>query len=157
MSFVRQAQNFDEQNLVISQEETCIYFTTTQNIHPKQELKIGYSIMYATRHKLPYLIAPEDRSWSCFECSAAFGNSEELQKHLDIHDDIKDENIRPKKKYLKNNHKKKLVAKSNSAVKCNNCNELFIQPGKLALRQHLIEKHLCSGLDIIDQYFSLVM
>lgn len=157
MSFVRQAQNYNEQNLLISQEGNCIYFITTHNILPKQELKVGYSLIYAAQHKLPFLVAPEDKSWSCYECSAAFGNSEELQKHLDIHDDIKDENVRPKKKHLKSNHKKKLMAKSNSAVKCNDCNELFIQPGKLALRQHLIEKHLCSGLDEIDQYFSLVM
>lgn len=41
MMFVRQAMSFEEQNLVISQENNAIYFTTTTNIQPKQELKVG--------------------------------------------------------------------------------------------------------------------
>ncbi|RZC31881.1 PR domain zinc finger protein 10-like, partial [Asbolus verrucosus] len=157
MSFVRQATNYNEQNLVISQEGNALYFTTTKTILPKQELKVGYSLLYATRNKLSVLVPQVEKSWPCFECSATFASSEELQKHLNIHDDDRDENTKPRKKNLKSSKRKPVPKMNSDALKCNDCNELFIHPGKIALRQHLIEKHLCSGLDLIDQYFSFVM
>jgi hypothetical protein len=117
---------------------------------------VGYGWPYAIRHELSVLVPEEEKSWSCFECSERFATSNELQEHLNVHDVVKDENTKPRKKSLKN--KRKAVAKTGSeALQCNNCNELFVQPGKVALRQHLIEKHLLSGLDLIDQYFSSVM
>ncbi|EFA10480.2 PR domain zinc finger protein 10 isoform X1 [Tribolium castaneum] len=151
MRFIRQATNYNEQNLLITQEGNSLYFTTTRSILPKQELKVGYSVPYATRHKLSILVPEEEKSWPCYECSETFASSDELQKHLNIHDS--DEENKWKKKNLKN---KKKIPKSET-FQCNNCNELFVQPGKVALRQHLIEKHLLSGLDLIDQYFSSVM
>lgn len=40
MSFVRKAHTFEEQNLVITQENNAIYFTSTATILPKTELKV---------------------------------------------------------------------------------------------------------------------
>ncbi|KAJ3660901.1 hypothetical protein Zmor_005328 [Zophobas morio] len=155
MRFIRKATTYNEQNLLITQEGSYLYFTTTKNVLPKQELKVGYSMPYATRHKLSVLIPDEDKSWPCFECPETFSSSEELQKHLNVHDGDEEDTVK-KKKNLKNN-KKKVATKNGEALQCNNCNELFLQPGKIALRQHLIEKHLLSGLDMIDQYFSSVL
>lgn len=151
MSFVRKATDYSQQNLVISQEGGSLYFTTTRNVLPKEELKVGYSLAYANCHKLQVLKPDSDTmSWPCFECSEAFSSSADLQKHLNVHDDD-DESLKAKKKSCK-----KIVQPHNEAFKCNNCHEVFVQPGKLALRQHLIEKHLGSRLDLVDDYFSTV-
>lgn len=48
MSFVRKAQTFEEQNLVITQENNAIYFTTTTNILPKTELKVNKYLISKT-------------------------------------------------------------------------------------------------------------
>lgn len=46
MCFVRKAMTYEEQNLVITQENNAIYFTTTTNILPKQELKVNRIIIH---------------------------------------------------------------------------------------------------------------
>lgn len=101
------------------------------------------------------MVPEEEKTWPCYECTEKFVSSEDLQEHLNIHDgEIEKEENKWKKKNLK--YRKK-ITKTSEALQCNNCNELFVQPGKIALRQHLIEKHLLSGLDLIEQYFSSVM
>lgn len=45
MGFVRKADTFDEQNLVITQENGALYFTSTTDILPKQELKVVFHII----------------------------------------------------------------------------------------------------------------
>jgi hypothetical protein len=41
MRFIRQATTHNEQNLLITQEDNSLYFTTMKNILPKQELKVS--------------------------------------------------------------------------------------------------------------------
>ena len=55
MRFVRPADTWPEQNLVLTQEGDKLYFISTRNIHPKQELRVGYSEAYAKARGLPYL------------------------------------------------------------------------------------------------------
>lgn len=46
----------------------------------------------------------------CFECTQRFPTSEEMQKHLNLHDDVKSENVRPKRKHMK--MRKKILVKN---------------------------------------------
>lgn len=41
MAFVRRATTYEEQNLIVTQEEGSLYFTTVRNILPKEELKVS--------------------------------------------------------------------------------------------------------------------
>lgn len=52
----------------------------------------------------------EENPWRCFECTRRFPSSEEMQKHLNVHDDAKSENVRPKKKHIR--MKKKVLVKN---------------------------------------------
>lgn len=47
MKFVRPATSYKEQNLILSQQESNLYFTTIEIINPKQELLVWYSAWYA--------------------------------------------------------------------------------------------------------------
>nr|CAI5866383.1 unnamed protein product [Callosobruchus analis] len=152
MGFVRKAQYFEEQNLVISQLNGSIYFTSTTNILPKQELKVGYSTSYAQYFNLPFLQPPKpEPSWPCFECPEKFTNSEEFQKHLNVHD-VKDENIKPKLKRILKNRKRCLKKYYSEALECNICGERFYQYSYNTLRNHLNDKHkFCKGF-VEDHY-----
>ena len=55
MRFVRPAQTFKEQNLVICQQNEGIIFLTTRDILPKEELKAGPNAEYANRRSLSIL------------------------------------------------------------------------------------------------------
>ena len=55
MRFVRPAQTYEEQNLVICQQNDGIVFLTTRNIMPSEELKAGPSLEYGKRRNLPVL------------------------------------------------------------------------------------------------------
>lgn len=55
MRFVRAAENFKDQNLILSQQGHCLYFTSTRVIHPRQELQVWYSFPYANKRGLPLL------------------------------------------------------------------------------------------------------
>lgn len=83
---MRQAKNLKEQNLILTQQGKSLYFTTTRVIPPRHELKVGYSPQYAEKRKLTVL---EDTPWNCFECSSKFASSDELQKHLNVHENDK--------------------------------------------------------------------
>ncbi|XP_072378208.1 PR domain zinc finger protein 10-like [Diabrotica undecimpunctata] len=136
MMFVRKATTYEEQNLVITQEDNGIYFTTTTVIMPKQELRVWYSKVYAEFYDLPRLQPKQDFCWPCYECSLIFNSSNELQKHLDTHDKEKDENVKPKKKklfFFKKFH--------NEAVECQICYETFFQCNHNFLKQHILHKH----------------
>uniref|UniRef100_T1J3M9 PR domain zinc finger protein 10 n=1 Tax=Strigamia maritima TaxID=126957 RepID=T1J3M9_STRMM len=95
MRFVRPAENYSEQNLVVVQSEQSLYFFTTCHVYPRTELKVGYSQQYAERRGLKIvepdeeeLKAMEDQenAWPCFECNKRFSSSVDLQKHLNEHD-----------------------------------------------------------------------
>lgn len=96
MMFVRPAQNHLEQNMVAYQYGPEIFFTTIKNIQPKQELKVWYAAPYAefTNQKIHSITEEErkalrelERNWPCYECNKRFVSSEQLQHHLNMHDD----------------------------------------------------------------------
>ena len=47
MRFVRPATSYKEQNLMLSQQGSSLYFTTIEVIHPKQELLVWYGAAYS--------------------------------------------------------------------------------------------------------------
>lgn len=55
MRFVRPARCYSDMNLMISQQNGSIYYTTTRAILPKQELQVGYGAAYAAKRQLPIL------------------------------------------------------------------------------------------------------
>lgn len=55
MRFVRLARTYEEQNLIINQQNDGIIFLTTRNIMPNEELKAGPSLEYGKRRNLPVL------------------------------------------------------------------------------------------------------
>ncbi|KAI5620317.1 PR domain zinc finger protein 10 isoform X1 [Silurus asotus] len=105
MMFVRPAENHMEQNLVAYQYGSDIFYTTIRNIPPKQELKVWYAASYAEFvNKKIHEITEEERkvlreqekNWPCYECNRRFMSSEQLQQHLNMHDDKLDLIQRPK-------------------------------------------------------------
>uniref|UniRef100_A0AAR2ISC7 PR domain zinc finger protein 10 n=1 Tax=Pygocentrus nattereri TaxID=42514 RepID=A0AAR2ISC7_PYGNA len=96
MMFVRPAENHLEQNLVAYQYGSDIFYTTIKNIQPKQELKVWYAASYAEFvNKKIHDVTEEERkalreqekNWPCYECNRRFMSSEQLQQHLNMHDD----------------------------------------------------------------------
>lgn len=91
----------------------------------------------------------EKNSWHCFECSQSFSSSQHLQDHLNVHDDCKDENSKPKKKILK----KKLLKKrpKSDILQCNECKEVFYNPKHSTLKEHM-STHSYEEAAIQDKY-----
>ncbi|XP_041425123.1 PR domain zinc finger protein 10 isoform X4 [Xenopus laevis] len=96
MMFVRPAQNHLEQNLVAYQYGQHIYYTTIKNIEPKQELKVWYAASYAEYvnqkiHDITQeerkVLREQEKNWPCYECNRRFMSSEQLQQHLNSHDE----------------------------------------------------------------------
>nr|XP_033774339.1 PR domain zinc finger protein 10 isoform X3 [Geotrypetes seraphini] len=107
MMFVRPAQNHLEQNLVAYQYGQHIYYTTIKNVEPKQELKVWYAASYAEHvNKKVHDISEEEKrvlreqekNWPCYECNRRFMSSEQLQQHLNLHDEKLDIFSRTKNK-----------------------------------------------------------
>uniref|UniRef100_A0A7N8XQN7 PR domain zinc finger protein 10 n=1 Tax=Mastacembelus armatus TaxID=205130 RepID=A0A7N8XQN7_9TELE len=96
MMFVRPAQNHLEQNLVAYQFGSEIFYTTIKNIQPKQELKVWYAASYAdfvnqkihdVTEEERKVLREQEKNWPCYECNRRFVSSEQLQLHLNMHDD----------------------------------------------------------------------
>ncbi|KAM6107582.1 PR domain zinc finger protein 10 isoform 3-T6 [Pterocles gutturalis] len=96
MMFVRPAQNHLEQNLVAYQYGHHIYYTTIKNVEPKQELKVWYAASYAEfvnqkTHDISEeerkVLREQEKNWPCYECNRRFMSSEQLQQHLNSHDE----------------------------------------------------------------------
>uniref|UniRef100_A0A8C1E8L0 PR domain zinc finger protein 10 n=2 Tax=Cyprinus carpio TaxID=7962 RepID=A0A8C1E8L0_CYPCA len=96
MMFVRPAQNHLEQNLVAYQYGSDIFYTTIKNIQPKQELKVWYAASYAefvnqkvhdVTDEERKVLREQEKNWPCYECNRRFMSSEQLQQHLNMHDD----------------------------------------------------------------------
>ncbi|RVE65167.1 hypothetical protein OJAV_G00132830 [Oryzias javanicus] len=96
MMFVRPARNHLEQNLVAYQYGSELFYTTIKNVQPKQELKVWYAASYAefvnqkihdvTEEEIKVL-REQEKNWPCYECNRRFVSSEQLQQHLNMHDD----------------------------------------------------------------------
>lgn len=153
MRFVRRAKTLKEQNLVLTQQGRSLYFTTTRVIPPRHELKVGYSPQYAEKRKLTVL---EDLSWNCFECPMKFSTSEELQKHLNVHESEKgydDDSNKKKSKAVaqkgmpnilrcKGNSRNRNVNDKVSTTKeneCWSCHKVF--PRTYSLKRHMMLVH----------------
>ncbi|XP_053308040.1 PR domain zinc finger protein 10 isoform X2 [Spea bombifrons] len=96
MMFVRPAKNHLEQNLVAYQYGQHIYYTTIKNVEPKQELKVWYAASYAefVNQKIHDIsqeerrvLREQEKNWPCYECNRRFMSSEQLQQHLNTHDE----------------------------------------------------------------------
>nr|XP_014340404.1 PREDICTED: PR domain zinc finger protein 10 isoform X2 [Latimeria chalumnae] len=96
MMFVRPAQNHLEQNLVAYQYGKDIYYTTIKNIEAKQELKVWYAASYAEflnqkihdiSEEERKVLREQEKNWPCYECNRRFMSSEQLQQHLNMHDE----------------------------------------------------------------------
>lgn len=57
MRFVRPADSEDVQNLIISEADGRLYFTTTKHIEPKVELRVWYGEEYANTYGFQLLTA----------------------------------------------------------------------------------------------------
>ena len=60
MRFVRPATSYKEQNLMLTQQGSSLYFTTIEVIHPKQELLVWYGAAYSCVRN--YKLLPGDPS-----------------------------------------------------------------------------------------------
>ncbi|KAK6640153.1 hypothetical protein RUM44_011839 [Polyplax serrata] len=153
MRFVRKAKTLKEQNMILTQQGKSLYFTTTRLIPPRHELKVGYGLQYAERRKLKVL---DDLSWSCFECTSTFASSDELQKHLNNHENGKDkynrkknkrEVVRVKESEISNNVRTAIRGRTRNesnekSVKeneCRTCHKNF--PKTYSLKRHLLLVH----------------
>lgn len=76
----------------------------------------------------------EKNTWHCFECNQSFSTSQLLQKHLNVHDDCKDENLKPKKRFLR----KKFIKKKCEVLQCNECKETFYNAKPNIIKDHMI-------------------
>ncbi|KAK9877045.1 hypothetical protein WA026_016074 [Henosepilachna vigintioctopunctata] len=152
MCFIRRAENYEDQNMVVSQHENSLYFTVIRDIFPKQELKVGYSYLYANRHNLSVLEKHnEDEQWPCFECTEQFPTSQDLQNHLNLHDDKK-EKLKFRKRIWKS--KRKLIKMATTeACQCRICQQVFNPPNYGILKKHLLTKHSINDKSVEDHFF----
>ena len=68
MRFVRTAERYSEQNLIVRQDHGGLYFTSTRTINPRQELRVWYSPEYAEARGLKVLRpSPQDLGKFYFE------------------------------------------------------------------------------------------
>lgn len=89
------ATKYIEQNLLLYEVDSKLFFKSCQFIAPKTQLRVGYSKEYAEKYSLPLLV-PDDKEkekifekqnpWLCFKCDKRFSSSEKLQAHLIVHD-----------------------------------------------------------------------
>ncbi|XP_074652630.1 PR domain zinc finger protein 10-like [Tubulanus polymorphus] len=96
MMFIRPSQSYAEQNLVVYQYGSELYFTVCKQIDARSELKVWYAAHYAhhigaavhnlTKEEQEALDQAENK-WPCFECNQRFKTSALLQHHLLEHDD----------------------------------------------------------------------
>ena len=59
MRFVRRAEKWSEQNLYVMQQGDGIYYTSSKIITSKAELRVGYSLAYASKRGLAVLSPDE--------------------------------------------------------------------------------------------------
>jgi len=89
MRFVRAAESFKDQNLILSQQGHSLYFTTTRVIHPRQELQVWYSFPYANKRGLSLLQPDKEKrgkivqfSWNLSGCCCCVAILQAVIWHL---------------------------------------------------------------------------
>lgn len=80
MRFVRFATNPNEQNLLLYELNSELYFKCCKSIAPKVELRIGYSKEYASKFNLS-AFSMEMIEYLCKKCDEKFESDELLQHH----------------------------------------------------------------------------
>jgi len=119
MRFVRFAEKYEQQNLLLFECNGRLYFKSCQFIRPKQELRVGFSKEYAEKYNFSILLPSYNDStiikaieelddtnnninkWICFECDKYFATSNDLNIHLSKEHIT--ENIKKEKSDDKNN------------------------------------------------------
>lgn len=156
MVFVRKATNYDEQNCVLVQFENNLYYTTIRNVLPKQELLVGYGMMYAKSRNLT-VFEPEvkmEPCWPCFECSDTFLTSLALQRHMDCHDPLHIETAYRSKP--RNHHKRRKTFAKTSSLECSMCGVRFDESNMKILKDHLRVEHNVSCKDKLTEHCRLL-
>lgn len=147
MRFVRPAKFFKDINVILSQQGHSLYFTTTRLIHPREELLVWYSLPYAQRRGLHMLLPNQDEkkmvedtenSWPCFECNDRFLSSEELQRHLNEHEQCEDGKSTKTRTKQSNMtlRRKNMKRVASPEYRCQTCNRIF--PRNYSLKRHLV-------------------
>uniref|UniRef100_UPI0035902B7E PR domain zinc finger protein 10-like isoform X2 n=1 Tax=Myxine glutinosa TaxID=7769 RepID=UPI0035902B7E len=93
LMLVRPAQNHAQQNLSAYQHGIHIFVCTTRLVLPREELRVWLAAAYAPvvgEKPLEPTIVDADTAytWPCYECPRRLPNWQELQKHLEGHDDV---------------------------------------------------------------------
>lgn len=97
MRFVRLATKYQEQNILLCEINSQLFFKCCKLIGPKTELRVGYSKEYATKYHLNQLVSEQlDKriKYLCKKCDERFVSREKLQIHLNEHK-IRDAKIPP--------------------------------------------------------------
>ncbi|KAF7992656.1 hypothetical protein HCN44_005000 [Aphidius gifuensis] len=146
MRFVRPACYYKEQNLIICQQNDGIFFLTTKNILPNEELKAGPSFEYALRRNLKILepdinentiIHDKNINLQCFDCNEYFNNSEILKNHLLNHDNNNNGETSKNKNTNENKLFKIIDGQTTQNIyTCPHCRKIF--PRSYSLKRHMI-------------------
>lgn len=141
MRFVRLAETFSDKNLEICEENNRLFFKCIRDIHPREELRVGYHSCYAEKYNLPFLEPSledtrkkyeRDNPWMCFECDQRFPTSHEMQAHLKVHD-LEDASCVISKRKIKRKPKKirKISELPKNSSRCLICFKVFMTNASL--------------------------
>lgn len=96
MRYVHLASNCKEQNLLLLELESKLYFKSCQFIRSKQQLKLGYDKEYAEKYNLPLprlhesekqKLSETQSPFLCNTCDQKFATAKELDEHSGIHNE----------------------------------------------------------------------
>lgn len=92
MRFVQLAKAHREQNLLLCEIDSKLFFQACKPIAPKHELRVGYSKEYAEKYNLRQLLPDgelktksKSNDWHCSKCKKKFPTIDLLQSHLEYH------------------------------------------------------------------------
>lgn len=133
------------------EKQLNILFTSRKGLF----FKVDYSAAYAEKHKLTPLKPEmdEENTWPCYECQMRFFTSDQLQRHLNMHDEVKHDSFKPRKKISRN--KRKITVKKYqkpSIFECVICKQHFSHPKFAVLKKHLLEHGIHSSASVQDKF-----
>lgn len=151
MRFVKLAVKFSEQNCLLHESDGRLYFKTCKFIHPKQELKVGYSKEYSSRFGLKFLEPDENEilndldKWPCFECDSKFESFDLLQSHLmnehddDPSDSAGNQKVKAKRRKIRSKLSSRKVSGPTTVAACCYCSKVFSK--LISLKRHTEYAH----------------